>query len=310
MKTYVSRNGKNTVEAVKGIDLEVKKGQIFGFLGPNGAGKTTTLEMLTTLLTPTSGEAKVVGFDLLKEPQKIRERIGFVSQTGGADSSTNAYENLILQARLYNLSSAEAKSRAEELVERFEISEFADRKVTSYSGGQKRRLDLALGVVHKPDMIFLDEPTTGLDPQSRAHFWNEIRSIRDDGTTIFLTTHYLDEADNLCDFLTIIDHGEAITSGTPANLKKDIGAESIIVEMKSAIDLGKSGEVVEKEKYTNKLLINEGKLHIYVKNGEKLIPEVLRTLDKHKLPIQTIELSRPSLDDVFLQHTGRSLRDD
>src|SRR5258708_18282728 len=165
-KTFTTKKSKQIVEAVKGINLDVKKGQVFGFLGPNGAGKTTTLQMLTTLLAPTSGEATVVGFDLLKTHQKIREHIGYVSQAGGADTSTNAIENLILQARLYGTGKLEAEKRANELIERFEISEFAQRKVTSYSGGQKRRLDLALGVVHRPQLLFLDEPTTGLDPQS------------------------------------------------------------------------------------------------------------------------------------------------
>lgn len=308
-KTYISKKGKNVVEAVKGIDLEVKKGQIFGFLGPNGAGKTTTLEMLTTLLTPTSGSATVVGFDLLKYPQKIRQHIGYVSQAGGADSSTNAVENLILQARLYGLDQATAQTRTSELIERFQMTEFAQRKVTSYSGGQKRRLDLALGIVHKPQLIFLDEPTTGLDPQSRAHFWDEIKGIKDDGTTIFLTTHYLDEADNLCDYLAIVDHGKVIIAGTPDHLKKQTGGESIIVAMENPTDLDQGKELMEAKKYVSKLYISEGKLYIYLKEGEKLLAEILRLLDQYKLSIQTIELSKPSLDDVFLQHTGRSLRE-
>lgn len=308
-KTYISKKGKNVVEAVKGIDLEVKRGQIFGFLGPNGAGKTTTLEMLTTLLAPTGGSATVVGFDLLKYPQKIRQHIGYVSQAGGSDSSTNAFENLIMQARLYGMDKASAERRTQELIERFQISEFAKRKVTSYSGGQRRRLDLALGIVHKPQLIFLDEPTTGLDPQSRAHFWNEIKSIKEDGTTIFLTTHYLDEADNLCDYLAIVDHGMVIVKGTPDSLKKQTGGESIIVAMEENKDLEKGKELMGDKKYVSKLYINDSKLYIYVKDGEKLLAEILRFLDQHKLSIQTIELSKPSLDDVFLQHTGRSLRE-
>ena len=309
-KTFFAKKGKENVEAVKGINLEVQKGQIFGFLGPNGAGKTTSLQMLTTLLAPTSGEAQVVGYDLAKQPEKIRKHIGYVSQVGGADTSTNAIENLILQARLYGMSASAAQNRTEELINQFEIAEFADRKVTSYSGGQRRRLDLALGVVHKPQLIFLDEPTTGLDPQSRAHFWGEIRKIRDEGVTIFLTTHYLDEADNLCDYLAIIDHGTVVADGTPLKLKQQIGGESIVIGIEDLKILEKAKELLNKEKFVNKIYANEGKLHIYVKEGEKLLADVLRYLDKQKLAFQTIELSKPSLDDVFLQKTGRTLREE
>lgn len=308
-KTFPAKKGNTAVEAVKGIDLEVKKGQIFGFLGPNGAGKTTTLNMLTTLLTPTGGEAVVAGFDLLIEPQKIREQIGYVSQLGGADTSANAIENLILQARLYGASRSSAEKRAKELIDQFEISEFAERKVTSYSGGQKRRLDLALGLAHRPMLLFLDEPTTGLDPQSRAHFWDEIRKVRDDKTTVFLTTHYLDEADNLCDELAIVDHGIIVASGTPDDLKRNIRGESIIIGMKREADLEKAKKLLEKQMFVNNTYIHGDKLYIYVKEGDRLIADVLRLLDQHNLTVKTIELSKPSLDDVFLQKTGRSLRE-
>lgn len=311
-KTFISkkRKEKNTVvEAVRGIDLQVEKGSIFGFLGPNGAGKTTTLQMLTTVLSPTSGNATIVGYDLLQYPQRIREHIGYVSQAGGSDVSTNAYENLLLQASLYNLPYNEAEKRTHELIDRFQITEFAKRKVTSYSGGQKRRLDLALGVIHKPEVVFLDEPTTGLDPQSRAHFWDEIRSIKEDGTTIFLTTHYLDEADNLCDELAIVDHGEIVAKGTPNTLKTQTGEECIIIGMKTTNDIDQAKEIMEKQEYVTKLYISENKLYVYVREGERLLADVLRFLDKHAIPLQTIELSKPSLDDVFLQHTGRSLRE-
>lgn len=308
-KTYITKKGKDTVEAVKGIDLKVQKGKIFGFLGPNGAGKTTTLQMLTTLLSPTSGEATVVGFDLLKHPEKIREHIGYVSQAGGADSSTDAVENLIMQARLYGMSTEHAERRAKELIEQFEISEFATRKVISYSGGQKRRVDLALGVAHKPQLIFLDEPTTGLDPQSRAHFWKEIRKIRDDGVTIFLTTHYLDEADNLCDYLSIVDHGTIVAEGTTEGLKKQIGGETIVIGIADEKQLEKGKELLNKQKYVNKIYGNDNQLYVVVKDGEKLLADVLRFLDSNKVSFQTIALAKPSLDDVFLQKTGRSLRE-
>jgi ABC-2 type transport system ATP-binding protein len=308
-KTFITKKGKDNVEAVKGVDLKVKKGEIFGFLGPNGAGKTTTLNMLTTLLKPTSGEAWVAGFDLFKEPHKIRQHIGYVSQVGGVDTSTNAYENLILQARLYGVSASIAAVRAKELVEQFQMSEFAERKVPSYSGGQKRRLDLALGVVNKPELIFLDEPTLGLDPQSRAHFRDEIRKIRADETTIFLTTHYLDEADDLCDYLAIVDNGTIVAEGTPNELKRNIGGESIIIVFKTEQDLEKGKRSIEKQPYGRKTCISENKLFIYVKDGEKLLVEVLRFLDRQGVNVLTIGLSKPSLDDVFLQKTGRSLRE-
>lgn len=308
-KTFFGKKGKPDVEAVKGVTMQVRKGEIFGFLGPNGAGKTTTLQMLTTLLAPTGGAATVVGSDLLKNPSKIRKKIGYVSQVGGADVTTNATENLILQARLYGMDRAEAVSRSAMLVERFELGEFAKRKVSSYSGGQRRRLDLALGIIHKPDLIFLDEPTTGLDPQSRAHFWDEIREIKRLGTTIFLTTHYLDEADNLCDHLAIVDHGTIVAQGTPELLKRQAGGESIIVGVSDSEMLVRAEGLLSQEKYVLKLLTRGNSLYLYVKNGEELLPDVLRFLDRNKIPIKTIELSRPSLDDVFLQHTGKSLRD-
>lgn len=308
-KTFTAKKGKDNVEAVKDVTLEVQRGQIFGFLGPNGAGKTTTLQMLTTLLTPTSGEAVVVGYDLLQHPQKIRENIGYVSQEGGADSSANAIENLVLQARLYGATKQTAEKRTAELIEQFQLSEFAGRRVTSYSGGQKRRLDLALGIIHKPDLLFLDEPTTGLDPQSRAHFWGEIKRIKKDGTTIFLTTHYLDEADNLCDELAIIDHGTIVTKGIPDKLKRETKGESIVIGMKDEKKLSAAKSLFEKQTYVNKLLVHDNKLYLYVKDGETLLADVLRHLDKQRLSPQTIELSKPSLDDVFLQQTGRSLRE-
>jgi len=311
-KTFVSGRGKaqRTVEAVRGVDLEVRQGEIFGFLGPNGAGKTTTLTMLTTLLAPTSGDAQVVGSDLLKDPRKVREKIGFVSQAGGSDQAANAYENLILQARLYGIPPEQAKQRAEELVQRFQMTDFADRLAATYSGGQRRRLDLALGIVHHPPLVFLDEPTIGLDPQSRAYFWEEIVRLKKDGITIFVTTHYLDEADNLCDRLAIIDHGEIVALGTPQELKKQISAESVIIGLQNEKQLESTKDLFKDHSFVQKTFQQENRLHLFVSEAEKHLPEILRILDKAAVPILTIELAKPSLDDVFLQKTGRSLREE
>lgn len=310
-KTFVTGRGKGqkTVEAVKGVDLEVHRGEIFGFLGPNGAGKSTTLKMLTTLVAPTSGEALIMGHDLLTSPKQVRSCIGYVSQAGGTDTYANAIENLVLQARLYGMSSADALKRAHELVERFQMTEFATRTAKSYSGGQKRRLDLALGMVHLPALVFLDEPTTGLDPQSRAYFWSEIVRLKNDGMTVFLTTHYLEEADNLCDRVAIIDHGTIVAVDNTETLKKKSGGESIIVGFNHETQAEQALTLLSGQSFVQKAIRQDLKVHLFVQDGNALLPEVLRILDRDGVAIQTIAMSRPSLDDVFLQHTGRSLRE-
>jgi ABC-2 type transport system ATP-binding protein len=310
-KTFQSGKGKKAknVEAVKGVALQVNQGEIYGFLGPNGAGKSTTLNMLTTLLSPTAGMATVSGFDLLKEPEKVREQIGYVSQAGGADTFANAYENLILQSRLYGINKTDAGKKAAELVTRFQMNEFAEREAKTYSGGQKRRLEIALGIVHRPKLLFLDEPTTGLDPQSRAYFWEEIKRLKSEGMTVFLTTHYLEEADNLCDRVAIIDHGTIVALGTPLELKKESGGESITVGLLNDKDTEKTKLLFDAAPFIQKLFVQENQVHLFVQDGEGKLAEVLRMLDKENIGIQTIGLSRPSLDDVFLQKTGRSLRE-
>ena len=235
-KTFVSKDKereKKEVEAVKGIDLAVRKGEIFGFLGPNGAGKSTTQKMLSTLLCPTGGEAKVLGYDLAEQQEQIRQNVGCVGQAGGADLSSTGVENLVLQAQLYGLDALAAKKYASEFVERFQMSSFIERPAQSYSGGQKRRLDLALGMIHHPKLLLLDEPTTGLDPQSRAYLWGEIRKLKADGVTIFLTTQYMDEADKLCDIIAIIDNGKIVVTGTPEELKSSVGGDTIVFSFQS-----------------------------------------------------------------------------
>ncbi len=311
-KTFLSkgRGGKKEVEAVKGIDLAVKKGEIYGFLGPNGAGKSTTQKMLSTLLCPTGGEAKVLGYNLATQQEQIRQNIGCVSQAGGADQASTGVENLVLQAQLYGIDASTAKKYAVEFVERFQMSSFIARPAQSYSGGQKRRLDIALGMIHHPQLLLLDEPTTGLDPQSRAYLWGEIKKLKADGVTVFLTTQYMDEADKLCDLIAIIDNGKIIVTGTPSELKSSVGGDTIVFSFASE-EIARIAEKLLTEKVkAEKIQIINTSLHLTIKDGERLMPEILRILDAQNLEAQGVTLSRPSLDDVFLKYTGRSLRED
>ena len=230
-KSFRTRKG-GAVEAVKGVSMEVGRGEVFGFLGPNGAGKTTTLRMLTTLVPIDAGKATVAGFDVARQAKQVRQRTGYVSQLGGADDNATGWENLVLQGRLYGGDLASVRRRAKELAEVLDLAGFADRKVATYSGGQRRRLDVALGLVHQPEVLFLDEPTTGLDPQNRANLWDHIRAVRDRGTTVFLTTHYLEEADVLCDRLMIMDHGTIVAEGTSRVLKRKVAGDSVVIGLK------------------------------------------------------------------------------
>jgi ABC-2 type transport system ATP-binding protein len=311
-KTFISKEKgrKKEVEAVKGIDLAVKKGEIFGFLGPNGAGKSTTQKMLSTLLCPTDGEAKVLGYDLAEQQEEIRQNVGCVSQAGGADLGATGMENLVLQAQLYGLDVLTAKKYANEFVERFQMSSFIGRPASSYSGGQKRRLDVALGMIHHPQLLLLDEPTSGLDPQSRAYLWEEIKKLKAEGVTVFLTTQYMDEADKLCDTIAIIDNGKIIVSGTPTELKSNVGGDTIVFTFPSE-ETARDAEVLLTEKaHVEEIQVKGNSVHLYARNGENVMPELLRSLDAKNLEVQTVMLSRPSLDDVFLKYTGRSLRED
>ena len=309
-KSFTSREGraKKTVEAVRGVDLTVAEGEIFGFLGPNGAGKTTTLRMLATLLPPDGGTATIAGVDLLSAPAEVRRVIGYVAQGGSTWDESTAREELVLQARLYGISRASALSRAAFVLDAFQLSEYADRKCKTYSGGQRRRVDIALGIIHEPRVVFLDEPTSGLDPQSRAHMWDEIRRLRDEGMTVFITTHYLDEADALCDRISIMDNGEIVASGTPVALKRDISGDVVRVGLPSG-SVSAAASLLGSATFVNKLETHDDSVRLYVEDGAVAIPLILRALDGGGVPLGTIELHRPSLDDVFLTKTGRSLRE-
>ncbi len=306
-----------TVEAVRGVDFSVQRGEIFGFLGPNGAGKTTTLRMLATLLRPDGGEATIAGVDLRRAPAQVRERIGFVAQGSGTYDRSTARRDLVHQARMYGFSKSVAKGLAEAVIKAFQLDDFADRRISTYSGGQRRRLDVALGVIHSPQVLFLDEPTAGLDPQSRARMWREVRRLRDDGMTIFLTTHYLDEADALCDRISIIDAGLIVAEGTPLDLKREISGDVIIVDLAAPDTAGapeptvmlEGSKILTEQPYVHSCETIDHTLRLYVDSAATAIPQVMRALSGKGIEPGAIESRRPSLDDVFLAKTGRTLAD-
>jgi ABC-2 type transport system ATP-binding protein len=298
------------VEAVSGIDLTVAGGQIFGFLGPNGAGKTTTLRILTTLLPSDAGEAFVAGADVRRSPQQVRHRIGYVGQLGGADTSATGQENLLLQGRLYGMSAAETAGRADELIAAFDLGAFAGRVARSYSGGQRRRLEVALGIMHRPQVLFLDEPTTGLDPQNRANLWDQLRLLRDTGTTVFLTTHYLDEADQLSDRLAIIDHGRIIAEGSPGELKQRYSGDTIVITPSLPPSGLRSLEHdLAASPFVRSARTADGSIRLSVTDTTQAMAAVFGLLAGRGVGTRAASLAQPSLDDVFLHETGRSLRD-
>ena len=294
------------VRAVDGIDLHVDSGEIYGFLGPNGAGKSTTVLMLTTLLPPTSGTARVAGFDVVREGPRVRSAIGAALQEAALDPLLTGRDHLKLQTMLQGIPRAERPGRVAELLERVGLDFAADRKVGGYSGGMKRRLDLALALVHRPSLIFLDEPTTGLDPQSRAALWEEVARLRrDDGVTVFLTTQYLEEADVLADRVGIIDHGKLVAEGTPAELKADIGRPSVHAIPRRADEQQRVAELLDG---FGDLLPGGRETEVAVRLRDGLsLADVVRSLDSAGLDVDDIELRAPTLDDVFLAKTGRSL---
>jgi ABC-2 type transport system ATP-binding protein len=306
-KTFKTKNGP--VEAVRGVDVTVARGEIVGLLGPNGAGKTTTLRMLTTLLPPTAGSATVAGADLLRESRQVRSRIGYVAQIGAMPSpGTRLGEELVAQARLQGMSKSAAAERLVELAPRLDLEGLEGRALSELSGGQRRRFDIALGLMHDPKLVFLDEPTTGLDPQSRANLWEHIRSLREDGgVTVVLTTHYLDEADALADRLLVMDHGVIVADDTSENLKSQLSGDVITV---TVADPQAAARVIEGALTTRQLKVEGDRVHVTVERGEVAVAPLLRALDRAELELESVNVARPSLDDVFLNLTGRSLRED
>ena len=298
-KTFKSKDGD--VEAVKDVSFHVNQGEIFSILGPNGAGKSTTILMLTTLLRVTSGSGTIFGLDVEKEDRNVREKIGIALQDTGLDNLLTGRELFFTTARLWGFSKTDAETRTSELLELVGLEEAADRRVKTYSGGMKRRLDLGLSLVHKPDVLFLDEPTTGLDPGSRRVLWDEIKRLRDGGVTIILTTQYLEEADELADRISIIDNGLVAAEGTPDELKALIGGDVITFTINSDNDVKKAQQLIENSE------TEKNQLRVTVENGAEKIPDLLKNLSKNKLEAVSVTANKPSLDDVFLEVTGYRL---
>jgi ABC-2 type transport system ATP-binding protein len=304
--TDLVREFKKGPRAVDGIDLRVKRGEVYGFLGPNGAGKSTTVHMLTTLLPPTSGTARVAGHDVLDEGSAVRASIGAALQEAALDPFLTGREHMKLQTALHGMRGQDARERTEVLLDRVGLTQAADRRVGGYSGGMKRRLDLALALVHRPRILFLDEPTTGLDVQSRSALWDEVQRLAGDrGVTVFLTTQYLEEADVLADRVGIIDHGRIVAEGTPEALKAEIGRPSVEVVPAEPGDLARMRDVLAR--FGEPATASPKAAAVRLAGGDAQLAEVVRALDAQSIPVESLQLHAPTLDDVFLEKTGRSL---
>jgi ABC-2 type transport system ATP-binding protein len=296
---------KGNVRAVDGIDLQVAPGEIYGFLGPNGAGKSTTVLVLTTLLPPTSGSARVAGLDVVRQGAEVRRAIGASLQESALDPFLTGREHMRLQGALHGLPKDDREARGSELLARVGLSEAAERKVNAYSGGMKRRLDLALALLHRPRLLFLDEPTTGLDPQSRAALWDEVRRLAKEGVTVFLTTQYLEEADVLADRVGIIDHGKIVAEGTPTALKEEIGRHTVEAIPQDPGDRERLAAVLSR--FGTDAAASAGGVAVQLNEGAGDLAEIVRILDSQGLRVADLRLHSPTLDDVFLAKTGRSL---
>ncbi|TDW61132.1 ATP-binding cassette domain-containing protein [Kribbella pratensis] len=299
-----------TVRAVRGISLDVEPGELVAVLGPNGAGKTTTLRMLTTLITPTSGTATVAGYDVTTQPSQVRRRIGYVGQGNGAGHTQRVGDELRGQGVIYGLDRRAAKQRADELLDALELRELAQRKVSELSGGQRRRLDVAMGLVHAPSLLFLDEPSTGLDPQNRANLWDHILRMREEhAMTIVLTTHYLDEADTMAERVVVVDHGEVIADDTASALKARLAGDRLALTVAPS-NIARLTALAEKLPGAREVVAVGDELSVRVANGPAALPELIAAAQHNGVPIASAQVHRPTLDDVFLNLTGRSLREE
>lgn len=303
----LEREYRSGLKAVDGIDLQVEAGEVYGFLGPNGAGKTTTVRMLVTLLRPTGGRATVAGHDVATEPQKVRRKIGVALQEAALDHLMTGRELMELQATLHGIPNREVAGRATDLIERVGLSDAQDRRVGTYSGGMRRRLDLAMALIHAPEVLFLDEPTTGLDPTSRATLWDEVRRLKNDGTTVFLTTQYLEEADQLADRVGIIAAGRIVAEGTPTALKAEVGLPHLDLSFDGDADLDRAREVLAGHGEVASVAPAGADVSLGVKDGSSAIARVIRVLDEAGLTVGRVELVEPTLDDVFAARTGSRL---
>ena len=299
------------VTAVNNISLSVKNGEIFGFLGPNGAGKSTTIMILTTLLKPTSGQALISGFDVATNAKQVRQNIGYVQQETTVDEYLTGRENLLLQAKLNHIPKNEIDKRIDEILTLIELTDKQDKTVVTYSGGMRKRLDIAGGLLHRPKVLFLDEPTVGLDIQTRRKIWQYIKKIHDEfKMTIFLTTHYMEEADQLCDRIGIIDDGKIQVIDSPENLKKAMGNEVISIIFEEGENRDSFLSELEKIEFVNKINKDESKLTLFASNGTEVIPKIFQISSKLNIKITSISLTQPTLDDVFISYTGHEIRDD
>jgi ABC-2 type transport system ATP-binding protein len=304
IKTYAGE-----VTALRGMDVTVEPGTVFGLLGPNGAGKSTTVKILTTLARPDSGEATVAGHDVLRHPDRVRRAIGVVAQSSGADPVATGRENLQLQGRLYGLKGAALNRRVAELLDRFSLADSARRQVKGYSGGMRRRLDVALGLVHRPEVLFLDEPTTGLDPEARTAMWDEIdRLAGEEGLTILLTTHYLEEADRLAERIAIVDRGRVVVQGTPDSLKGELRGDAVHLELREVV--GEAGRTLLKGALgalpgMHEVLVDGRRVSVRADDGAAAVPALLGALERAGVGVAAATVARPSLDDVYLRYAGR-----
>ncbi len=295
------------VRALDGLGLEVEAGTIFGLLGPNGAGKSTTVKVLTTLSRPDAGEARVAGLDVLREPDRVRAAIGVIAQRSGLDPEATARENLTLQGRIHGLGRGEVRARAAELLDRLGLREAADRRAATFSGGMQRRLDIAMGLIHRPSVLFLDEPTTGLDPEIRSAMWTEItRLAREEGLTILLTTHYLEEADQVASRLAIVERGRVVVEGRPEDLKAGLRGDAVAVDLRRREANGRATMALERVAGVREVTLDGLALRARVDEGATAVPAVLSALESAGVAVASVTVSRPSLDDVYLQRVGRA----